>query len=95
MLPYVLSLTRILMYLRYGAFLAAAIFLAAPSDRVNRNLTTAILYATGGGAILLAPWCSNLIALCVVLAFNGGASALLQIGRSEACLIKIRERFVA
>ena len=56
--------------------------LAAPCDRVNRNLTAAIFYAIAGGSTLIAPWCSNLIALCFLLALNGGSSALMQIGKT-------------
>ena len=67
------------MCFRYGGFLAAAILLAAPCDRVNINLAAAFLYAVMGGATLMTPWCSNLIVLCLLLALNGGGSALLQI----------------
>ena len=67
------------MCFRYGGFLAAAILLAAPCDRVNINLAAALLYTIMGGATLIAPWCSNLIVLCLLLALNGVGSALLQI----------------
>ena len=71
---------------RYAAYVAAALLLAAPSDRINRNLTAAILYAIVGSATLMAPWCSNLFALCFLLALCGCGTALLQIGKFDACL---------